>query len=44
MFQRGLPTMEPDRRDGRRLFIRLAPDARAAPKRSFAEVVEGSLK
>ena len=44
MVQRGLLIREPDPNDGRRVFITLAPDAGAARRRYFAEVVEGSLK
>jgi DNA-binding MarR family transcriptional regulator len=44
MVQRGLLIGGPDRHDGRRVFITLAPDANAAIRRYFAEVAEGSLK
>jgi len=44
MVQRGLLIGGPDRHDGRRVFITLAPDASAAIRRYFAEVAEGSLK
>jgi DNA-binding MarR family transcriptional regulator len=44
MVQRGLLIREPDRNDGRRVFITLAPDASAALRRYFAEVIEGSIK
>lgn len=44
MVQRGLLIREPDRHDGRRVFITLAPDGSAALRRYFAEVIEGSHK
>jgi DNA-binding MarR family transcriptional regulator len=44
MVQRGLLLREPDRHDGRRIFVTLAPDAGAALGRYFAETAEGSLK
>jgi DNA-binding MarR family transcriptional regulator len=40
LVQKGLVIREPDRRDGRRVFIALAPDASAALRRYFAEVIE----
>jgi hypothetical protein len=44
MVRRGLLIRELDRHDGGRVFIMLAPDASAALRRYFAEVVEGSLR
>jgi DNA-binding MarR family transcriptional regulator len=40
MVQRGLIIREPDERDGRRIFITLAPEASASLRRYFAEVIE----
>jgi DNA-binding MarR family transcriptional regulator len=40
LVRKGLLIREPDRRDGRRVFILLAPDASAALRRYFAEVIE----
>ena len=42
MVQKGVLIREPDRHDGRRVFIKLAPDASAALRRYFAEVIEGA--
>lgn len=40
MVQRRMLIREPDRHDSRRAFIALAPDANAALRRYFAEVIE----
>jgi hypothetical protein len=40
MVQKGVLIREPDRFDGRRVFIKLAPDASAALRRYFAEIIE----
>lgn len=40
MIERGVLIREPDGQDDRRVFIMLAPDASAALRRYFAEVIE----
>jgi DNA-binding MarR family transcriptional regulator len=40
MVQKGVLIREPDRRDARRVFITLAPEASLALRRYFAQVIE----